>query len=69
MSYYLATISLEITQYEGETTKSQVIRLVKASSLQEAESKAIQHYEGKTEQYSVYYNVRSCEVEETIGDE
>jgi hypothetical protein len=66
MALFLATGTIEKSWYMGDTTKEPVTRLVEAEDEHEAVKKFVAHFESKTREYSVYYNVWDACVHEVI---
>lgn len=64
---FLVQGQIHITQYMGKTTKEDVLRIVRADDADQAEEKFRKHFEGMTNEYSVYYSVYSVEVSEEIS--
>ena len=55
MNFYLVRGRVEKTEYEGEKTEFEDIRLVKANSIEEAEQKYEAYWEAQTVLYGHYY--------------
>jgi hypothetical protein len=67
MKLFLADIYYTERWYESnEEKKHHAIHLVKAENEDQAKEKAERFIEAKTSAYSVYYDVVSCVVTETI---
>ena len=64
--YFLVKATIHISQYMGNDTKEQDIRLVKAVDENEARIKYETYWTNKTDEYNVYYSVGYIEVMETI---
>ena len=64
--YWLITGKIAITQYEGKTEMVTQQNLVLATTPREAREKFTQHWESKTDEYSVYYRVTDIELPDVI---
>jgi len=63
---YLVKGTIHRTYYQGKSDSFDDQRLVRAESVEAAEEKYTAWWSAQTDEYSVYYRVRSCEVLETL---
>ena len=63
MNIYLVKGRVEKTEYEGEKTSFEDIRLVKANSVEEAEQKYEAYWDARSVEYGHYYSAYGTAME------
>lgn len=63
---YLVKGTIAVTPYMCDRVTYEETRLVEAETSDQARLKFDTYWESKTDAYSIYYHVTSCEVLETI---